>query len=220
MVSISGPKGSDAEWMFSLEHDKSGTVRRNIPPPASLPTMTLSSREEAAAHTALRRLPELVRAVDQERVDDVLRSSIAAAIALQPGARAQAELLANRIGELLATVPMHTASELGRKAGSSSGKPDALVAQWASRGQVFSVELAGHGLRYPAFQFQPDSGKPWPVLAKVLPALRKAFAPLDLLAWFHSPHPALNQQAPVSKLHDPPALQGVVDASLAPADFW
>jgi hypothetical protein len=157
---------------------------------------------------------------DQARLDEIIESSIGDAIPLQPGARGQATLLANRIGEILSCVPMLSASEVGRNAAVPSEQSDALVAKWATRGEVFSVDLAGQGLCYPAFQFQPDSGKPWPVLAKILPELRNAFDPVDLLIWFESPNPAIDQQAPVSVLHDAERLQRVVDESLAPADFW
>lgn len=185
-----------------------------------VPSITLSSRQEVAARAALRRLPELMRALDQERIDDILKASIAAAIPLQRGARGQAELLAKRISEVLASVPMLTAAEVGRNAGTTSDKPEALAAQWSNRKQVFTVELAGHGIRFPSFQFQPDSGKPWPALAKVLPTLLTAFAPIDLLIWFVSPHPALDQLTPDSILHDAERLQSAADATLKPVDFW
>lgn len=197
--------------------DTTGAVTSSEQPFASI---TLSSRQEVAARAALGRLPELMRALDQERVDDIIKASIAAAVPLQRGARGQAELLANRISEVLSTVPMLTAAEVGRNAATTSDKPDALAAQWATRGQVFALELAGHGIRYPAFQFQPDSGKPWPALAKVLPTLKAAFSPVDLLIWFESPHPAIGQRLPVSVLHDAQLLQRIVDESLAPVDVW
>lgn len=185
-----------------------------------LPWIALSSREESAARTALGRIPELLRSLDRERVDDIIKASIAAAIPLQRGARGQAELLAKRISEVLASVPMLTAAEVGRNAGTTSDKPEALAAQWSNRKQVFTVELAGHGIRFPSFQFQPDSGKPWPALAKVLPTLLTAFQPIDLLIWFVSPHPALDQLTPDSILHDAERLQSAADATLKPVDFW
>lgn len=180
----------------------------------------LGPRESEAAVAALSRLPELMNVIDRERADDILKSSIAAALPLQKGARAQAELAGRRINEIMKNVPMLTASEVGADAKTDAAKPESLAAQWAARGQVFAVELHGVGLRYPAFQFQETSGKPWPSLAKILPPLRKAFSPIDLLIWFLSPNPAINNRSPVTVLHDLEGMTSIVESSLQPVDFW
>jgi len=167
-----------------------------------------------------RRVSELVAEVDRERADNIIKASLAAAIPMQEGARAQAELAAGRLRDIFARVTMLTAYEVGKQAGSDSNKPEALASQWATRGQVFALDLAGLGLRYPAFQFQPESGKPWPALAKVLARLKDLFAPLDLLLWFESPNPALDQQAPSSVLHDASRAMAAADAAAEPIAFW
>ncbi len=183
-------------------------------------SMTLDARMVPAAIAAISRLPELVLSTDKERTDAIVKSSIAAAIPLQRGAHAQAVLEGRRITEILSRIHMLTAAEVGTNAGSSSAKPEQLTAQWASRDLVFSIELAGQGIRYPAFQFQPTSGKPWPALSEVLPVLNKAFSKLDLLIWFESPNAVIGGKKPSSILHDTEFLSAVVTQSIAPIDFW
>lgn len=191
--------------------------------PANSPfvfSMTLDARMVPAAIAAISRLPELVISTDKERADAIVKSSIAAAIPLQRGAHAQAVLEGRRITEILSRIHMLTAAEVGTNAGSLSEKPEQLAAQWASRDLVFSIELAGQGIRYPAFQFQPTSGKPWPALSKVLPVLNKAFSKLDLLIWFESPNSAIGGKKPSTILHDTDFLSAVATQSITPIEFW
>ena len=184
-----------------------------------------SHREALAAQVALSGLAGILQRIDASRVQDIIQANIAAAMPLQIGARAQAQLVGEKIQQALSQIPMLTALEVGEQSGSQAAKPEGLAAQWASRRQIFGVEMVGYGLRFPSFQFQ-QSGRPWPWLAKVLPSLSKALAPLDLLLWFDTPHPALNSQSsrspqsPRQNLHDLEALQRAVHETLTPVEYY
>ena len=181
-----------------------------------------SHREALAAQAALSGLAGILQRIDASRVQDIVQANIAAAMPLQIGAHAQAQLVGEKIQQALSQIPMLTALEVGERSGSQAAKPEGLAAQWASRKQIFGVEMLGYGLRFPSFQFQ-QGGRPWPSLAKVLPSLSKALAPLDLLLWFDTPHPALDSQSPQSprqNLHDLEALQAAVHETLTPVEYY
>ena len=157
--------------------------------------------------------------IELERIDGIIRAHIEAAMPLQEGVRIQAELVGSKIIEALKHIPMFTAREVANKVKSTSGKPEALTAQWVSRKRIFGVELAGHGVRYPGFQFQL-SGNPWPALAGVLPTLLKEFDPIHLVLWFDTPHPALDGQKPLEVLHSKEKMVAAVHATLKPIDAY
>lgn len=180
----------------------------------------MSPRVREAVQAAFNRVPELLRVADQERADAIIKASIEAALPLQRGVREQAELAAGLIADALGRIPMLTAREVGLNAASKSDKPEGLAAQWFNRQQVFVVDLREAGLRYPAFQFQPESGKPWPSLAKVLPRLQLEMPALDLLLWFDAPHPALGHAKPADCLHNLDAIELALRDTTAPVDTY
>jgi hypothetical protein len=179
-----------------------------------------ATRFQQAVDAMLNRIPEILRVADQERADAIIKASIEAALPLQRGVREQAELAAALIADALGRIPMLTAREVGLNAASKSDKPEGLAAQWANRQQVFVLDLRDAGLRYPAFQFQPESGKPWPSLAKVLPRLQLEMPALDLLLWFDAPHPALGHAKPSDCLHNLDAIELALKDSTAPVDAY
>lgn len=195
-------------------------TKRSAPRRRSIPKKSLATeRREVQITDLVGRIKRLLSMVDEERVNDIILAHIAAAIPLQVGAREQAELTGQTIQEALAHIVMLTAREVAQQTGSTAARPETLAAQWVSRKQIFGVELAGHGVRYPAFQFQP-SGQPWPALKPVLPALLKEFSPLHLLLWFDTPHPALGGGKPSALLHDPQALVLALKDSTTPIDIF
>lgn len=180
---------------------------------------TLTDRETKAAYTVLSTIGPLLDKLDKQRVEDIIQAHIAAAMPLQDGAREQAQVAGLKIQSALVHIAMLTAREVGEQSGSRAARPESLAAQWVSRKQIFGVELAGHGVRYPAFQFQP-SGRPWPALAHALPKLLKEFAPLYLLLWFDAPHPAIESKAPRDVVHDEATLELVMRDSLRQIDHY
>lgn len=179
----------------------------------------LTSRETKAARAVLSTIGPLLDRLDKQRVDDIIQAHIAAAMPLQDGAREQAQVTGLKVQSALAHIAMLTGREVGEQSSSRAARPESLTAQWVSRKQIFGVELAGHGVRYPAFQFQP-SGRPWPALTHALPKLLKEFAPLYLLLWFDAPHPALDNKAPREVVHDAPTLELAMRDSLTPIDHY
>lgn len=188
-----------------------------------VPEVVLSTEanEKRGAQIAalVNRVKALLAVTDAQRANDIIQAHIAAAIPLQAGAREQAELVGEKIRQTLAHIPMLTSREVAMQTRSTAARPETLTAQWLSRRQIFGVELAGLGLRFAAFQFQP-SGQPWPALKQALPALLKAFSPLHLLLWFDSPLPVLGDKMPREVLHDPQALMLAVQDSTTPIDIY
>ena len=188
--------------------------------PAIDPRRSLGPRNEAAGLLALRRaFRKTSKDVDKERVQRILTAYIEASIPLQEGVRLQAELAGAKIVEAMSQIPMYTAREIALKVNSTSEKPETLTAQWVSRKRIFGVELAGHGVRYPGFQFQA-SGAPWPALAAVLPQLLKSFDSLALVLWFNTPHPSLDGQRPLDVMSSKDKLIVAVNETLAPIDVY
>lgn len=69
--------------------------------------------------------------------------------------------------------------------GSKADNSAALAGRWRSGGKIFGIEDRGRIL-YPAFQFA-DTGRPKPVVARVLQALGKR-GPWQVASWFTAPN--------------------------------
>lgn len=69
--------------------------------------------------------------------------------------------------------------------GSKADNSAALAGRWRSGGKIFGIEDRGRIL-YPAFQFD-DTGRPKPVVARVLQALGKR-GPWQVASWFTAPN--------------------------------
>lgn len=181
------------------------------------PTDVVGRKAQVAALVG--HMQSLLEVVDAQRADAIIQAHIAAAIPLQAGAFEQAELVGKKIQQALAHIPLLTAREVALQTGSTAARPETLTAQWLSRRQIFGVDLGGHGVRYPAFQFQ-HSGQPWPALKQALPALLGAFPPLHVLLWFDTPHPVLEGKAPANMLHNPLALMQAIADSTSAIDIF
>ena len=71
-------------------------------------------------------------------------------------------------------------------------------------GQAFAVSHGGRQL-YPAFQFDPDTGRPRPGVATVIGALRSVgITGWALALWWATPHDTLGWQRPADRLADGP----------------
>lgn len=108
-----------------------------------------------------------------------------------------------------------SAEQVAELVGSKSANRSAAAYNLRRDGKIFAVATAD-GDRYPGFQFDPDSGRPQPVVGKVLAVL----APLDLsgwelLAWFTAPTGWLDDRRPADMLSSAPAAVG--DAALQEA---
>lgn len=88
-----------------------------------------------------------------------------------------------------------TAAELGDWATPGAANPHQYASRLRKANRVFAVPFEGRSL-FLGFQFDED-GRPLPVLAEVLPSLRKRFGDSDwsIASWFTSPSPYLPAKA-------------------------
>lgn len=103
------------------------------------------------------------------------------------------------------------AEEVATLVGSKSANRSAAAYNLRRGGRIFLIATAD-GDRYPGFQFDVASRRPWPAVADILAAL----APLELsgwelLAWFTAATGWLDDQRPVDLLTSAPAR--VVEAA-------
>lgn len=94
------------------------------------------------------------------------------------------------------------ADEVAVRAGSRAANRRATASRWVTGGQAFAVSHGGRQL-YPAFQFDPDTGRPRPAVAKVIGSLRSVGVTGWAMAlWWATPHDTLAWQRPVDVLAD------------------
>jgi len=87
-------------------------------------------------------------------------------------------------------------------AGSKAGNKAALANRWKQEGRILSVSL--HGATYfPGFQFD-EQGRPLPVIAEVLKALRPESSDWQIALWFTSRTGWLGDRRPVDLLASEP----------------
>lgn len=80
-------------------------------------------------------------------------------------------------------------------------------AQYAHRlrteGKIFAVEFRGE-LRYPAFQFGTATGKPKPIMKRVLELIRDEWSDWQLALWFITPTGHLDDRSPIEVMDKEP----------------
>lgn len=87
----------------------------------------------------------------------------------------------------------------------------ALANRWRNEGRIFAVEYRGQ-LLYPAFQFNPESFDPLPVISDALKALpRQEMSPWEVGLWWTADNGWLDGARPVDLVDDRP--EAVVEAA-------
>jgi hypothetical protein len=96
-------------------------------------------------------------------------------------------------------------------AGSKAENRRATASRWQSGGLCFAVEHEGR-LVFPAFQFDPTTGRPRPAVANVITALRSVgLGGWSLALWWTTPHDTLGWRRPADVLSTEPGL--VIEAA-------
>lgn len=92
-------------------------------------------------------------------------------------------------------------------AGSKAGNRRATASRWQGEGSCFAVEHEGRSV-FPAFQFDPATGRPRPAVVPVIRALRAVgLGGWALALWWATPHDMLDWRRPVDVLvSDPDAV--------------
>jgi hypothetical protein len=148
-------------------------------PPASLPDMPRSSGKS---------LRMFVSAVDDpvvDRAEEYLQRLMPDDVRL-PAPAVLTQMLRNvrlRVA-FLETHEAWTAGQVAQFAGSTAKNASALAGRWRAEKQVFAVDLENE-LLYPAFQFDPATRKPKPVIRRVLAVFAERQAsPWEIALWF------------------------------------
>lgn len=110
-----------------------------------------------------------------------------------------------------------SAEKVAELAGSHSKNLRATAYRWRQAGRIFGVDYHGE-IRYPAFQFDADSGTARPVVAEVLVALPAAMTGWALALWWDTAHHRLGWRTPVETLSS--NASAVVAAAEAEAEAW
>ncbi|HUG49293.1 MAG TPA: DUF2384 domain-containing protein, partial [Candidatus Limnocylindria bacterium] len=111
-----------------------------------------------------------------------------------------------------------SSAELADGALSRSANRSALAWQWRTSGRMFGVPLRGQW-RYPAFQFDPATGRPRPVISKILAVLQGRLGDWGTALWFAAPNAWLGGARPIDRLEDDPALLHAAEAAVTQPDF-
>jgi len=168
----------------------------------------VSTLEKARALIELMsdRLGELEKA-EMARLIDVAMPTLSAAPS--PTTIDQARRNAKARATFLRTCEALDAERVHKLYGSTAKNRAALAARWRADGKIFAVEHQGR-LLYPAFQFD-HTGRPKPVIGKVLVALGEAVGPWQIAIWFTSANGWLKGSKPVDLLDRDP--DKVIDAA-------
>lgn len=102
--------------------------------------------------------------------------------------------------------PLLDAERVAHLMGSGARHPAALASKLKARGRLFSVKVPPQNRDYyPAFQFDPQTRHPLPVIAQVLRVLGKRLAGWELAFWFTTENGWLeNDEKPVALLSSDP----------------
>ncbi len=201
-------------------------------PAARAPEAYLVGTDEPGAGELLRAIAELpatirrdlVTALGAERGRHLASRRVIEALGRPPDDGAtrdrttQAAWNAELRSRFLDEVESLTAVELARRAHSRSSNPSALAYRWRTQGLIFGVPVRGEW-RYPAFQLEPDTGRPRPIIAQVLRLLAGRLGNWGTALWFAGPNGWLDGARPADRLGDEPALLRAASAAIEGGEF-
>lgn len=181
------------------------------------------------------RLLEALAALPTQTIDDLAEALVAAS-----GQRVRTQELVDAVGrvstqgerdrdtqsawnaairtEFLKGVETLTARELAERAHSRSGNPSALAWRWRNTGLVMGVPVRGEW-RYPAFQFDRESGRPLPIIHEIVQVIGARLGPWGTALWFTGPNGWLEGDRPADRLGDEEALLAAAHAAVERPEF-
>jgi hypothetical protein len=123
----------------------------------------------------------------------------------------QARRNAEARAEFLAEIEVLDAQGVADLAGSKAVNRRATASRWQAEQSCFAVEHEGR-LLFPAFQFDPSTGRPRPAVAEVIATLAGiGLRGWSLALWWVTPHDALDWRRPFELLSEAP--QDVIEAA-------
>lgn len=121
--------------------------------------------------------------------------------------------------ELLQEVSALTTAQVAELSGSKASNRRATASRWLTERQIFAVTHQGARL-YPAFQFDPETHKPKPVVRQVLRELPDQLVRggWQLALWWTTPTAWLDWRRPLDLMDEEP--EGVVAAAVRERSEW
>jgi hypothetical protein len=111
-----------------------------------------------------------------------------------------------------------TSLEVAKLAASEAGNRAQLAYRWKKEGKIFSVQFKGEPY-YPAFQFEPHTGRPHEVIPRLIKTLGKFYTGWSLALWFTSGSDWLDGKRPIDVIaKNPEAALGAAKAETAAMD--
>lgn len=156
--------------------------------------------------------PLALAATFESVVGAVMRPTVPA-----PSWFAQARRNAEARQAFLDEIGALTSEQVAALAGSRAANRRATAHRWQAERKLFAVTHQGQTL-FPAFQFDPETGRPKPTVAEVLAVLAPAMVGWALALWWVTPIDLLAWARPVDRLDTAPTE--VVEAAHAEAAGW
>jgi hypothetical protein len=103
-----------------------------------------------------------------------------------------------------------TSLEVAELAGSAADNKAQIAHRWRKEGRIFAVEHRGQTY-FPALQFDPATGRPRDVVARLIKTLAPYYQGWALALWFAGAHAWLDGKRPVEMLERDPG--NVLDAA-------
>jgi hypothetical protein len=169
---------------------------------------------------AVKRSGQRIRLVpyDFSRFDDVVTRLVPEGVP-SPAWMLQARRNADSRTHFLAEFGGLDAEEVADFAQSTARNRRSTAYRWRDEGLIFAVGHAGKTI-YPAFQFDPNTRRPKPVVARVLAELPDGLrhGGWQLALWWDTPLDVLDWQRPVDVMST--EADAVVEAARAEAADW
>lgn len=141
-----------------------------------------------------------------EAVDRLVESFMPPVGVVSSSVAEQARRNAQSRAEFLAEFEALDAEGVADLAGSKAGNRRATASRWQAEGLCFAVEHEGR-LVFPAFQFDPATGRPRPAMADAIAWLRSVgLGGWSLALWWATPHDMLGWRRPADVLASEPDL--------------
>ena len=107
--------------------------------------------------------------------------------------------------EFMREVGALTSQEVAELSQSQAKNRAAHAHRAKTENKLFAVEYQGDQ-RYPAFQFDPQTGKPKPIIKQMLETLNGQWSGWQLALWFVTPNGYLDDQTPMDRLDAAPEI--------------
>ena len=141
--------------------------------------------------------PNRLRDLSEDRINAILDSLVA----LDPRAAAEARIdlrNAEKRKEFLDEFAVIDSARVHEISGNKGSNPSQTAAVWRKANRILGLPV-GQRTVYPAFQFD-ESGRPYPLMKRVLDALPDDMTPWQTAFWLVSPSSTLDDSLPLDAI--------------------